>query len=206
MNKSEININSFIRSYWNYFLELEEQLYNTRRYVDFDKSNFKAHSLEYLQLIQAVCGEIDVIAKIIAEYTDNSFASLDNKNIQKWGYYIQQAFPDIENTRVVFNKTYTLTPWKKFWYTKYRDNKGHVRFKLAEKKETPKWWLAYIKIKHERTSTYNDNQTNYNRANLENLIDSMAALYYLEMMFLGLLKADNNDTGDIEKSKLFYIE
>ena len=35
---TEITQLLFIRSYWNYFIELEEQLISTKQFVDFDKS------------------------------------------------------------------------------------------------------------------------------------------------------------------------
>ena len=60
------NLQSFIKSYWEYFLELEEQLIETKRYVAFDKANAKTYSIEYLKLYQAVCSEIDVVAKEIS--------------------------------------------------------------------------------------------------------------------------------------------
>ena len=56
----------FIKSYWEYFLELEEQFLETKRFVAFDKANAKAYSIEYLKLYQAICSEIDVVGKEIA--------------------------------------------------------------------------------------------------------------------------------------------
>ena len=92
---TEITQLLFIRSYWSYFIELEKQLISTKRFVDFDKSNNKTFSIEYLKLLQATCSEIDVVAKIMAECFDSSFKSLNNKNIQKWGFVIQTVFPNI---------------------------------------------------------------------------------------------------------------
>ena len=55
----------FEKIYWQYFLELEEQFLSTKRYVAFDKANFKTFSTEYLKLLVAVCGEIDTVGKAI---------------------------------------------------------------------------------------------------------------------------------------------
>ncbi len=74
--KSEITTSQFIKSYWNYYLELEDQLIQTKRFVDFDISNYKTFSIEYLKLLQATCSEIDVVAKIIAEKLDPTFLTL----------------------------------------------------------------------------------------------------------------------------------
>ena len=64
MNQSKLSV--FVRSYWDYYLELEEEFINTKKYVAFEKANGKTYSLEYLKLMQAVCSEIDNVAKYIA--------------------------------------------------------------------------------------------------------------------------------------------
>ena len=53
--KNEITIFRFIKSYWNYYLELEEQRIQTKKFVDFDISNYKTFSMEFLKLLQATC-------------------------------------------------------------------------------------------------------------------------------------------------------
>ena len=57
----ENNVNIFVKSYWNYYLELEEQFISTKKFVEFDVSNSTTYSVEYLKLFQAVCSEIDVV-------------------------------------------------------------------------------------------------------------------------------------------------
>ena len=81
MEENKVNI--FIKSYWNYYLELEDQFIATKKFVEFDASNSATYSVEYLKLFQAVCSEIDVVAKILAEEYNPSFKKIDNKNIQK---------------------------------------------------------------------------------------------------------------------------
>lgn len=54
-------------TYWKYYISLENQFLDTERYVEFDYiNNGKAYSIEYLKLFQAVCGEVDVIGKVLA--------------------------------------------------------------------------------------------------------------------------------------------
>lgn len=98
-----MNVNVFVKSYWNYYLELEDQFIATKKFVEFDVSNFTTYSVEYLKLFQAVCSEIDVVAKILAEEYDAAFKKLENKNIQKWGYNLQLAYPCLETISVLFN-------------------------------------------------------------------------------------------------------
>lgn len=202
--KNEITISQFIKSYWSYYLELEEQLIQTKRFVDFDISNYKTFSIEYLKLLQAACSEIDVVAKIIAEKYDSNFTKLDNKNIQKWGFVLQQHFNDIGEKTACFLNDFYVRPWENWKYEQYNDKNGRVRYRLADKTETPKWWTAYNKVKHERTSHYQSGKTNYCRANLENLISAMAALYILETLFLNEINKEAN--LHTQKSALFTLE
>lgn len=202
---SEVNLTQFIKSYWNYYIELEDQLLATKKYVDFDESNYKTFSVEYLKLLQATCSEIDVVGKIIAEYYDNSFKKVDNKNIQKWGMLVHNAFPEIESTAVSFLKDKEIIPWKNWEYEICYDKKHRLRYRLKAGKDTPAWWTAYNKVKHERTSPYKEGKTNYSRANLENLILAMAALYIIEMKFINLLSPNGTAADVIIQSKLFSV-
>ena len=97
-------IEQFLKSYWGYFLELEEQLKNTKRYVEFSRANRKAYSVEYLKLYQAVCSEIDVVGKEIACYITPNFKTKD-ANVKKWGFEVQKQFSsikDIKSKRQIF--------------------------------------------------------------------------------------------------------
>ena len=127
----EITLTQFIKSYWNYYLELEEQLIQTKRFVDFDISNYKTFSIEYLKLLQAACSEIDVVAKIIAEKFEPSFSKLDNKNIQKWGFVIQKYFKEIQHIKVCFLNDFCITPWQNWEYEQYKDKKNSIRLEMS---------------------------------------------------------------------------
>lgn len=199
---SEINANVFIRSYWNYFLDLEEQFISTKRFVEFDDSNFAAYSVEYLKLLQAVCSEIDVVAKILAEEYDAEFKKIENKSIQKWGFYLQQAYPMIETISVDFNSDYSVCPWSNWKYERYTDKNNALRYRLVQGKKTPFWWTAYNKVKHERTSHYKAGKTNYVRANQKNLIYAFAALFILESLFLEPI---DDSTLSFANSRLFQF-
>lgn len=196
--------NVFIKNYWNYFLDLEKQFLVTKQFVDFDVANYSAFSLEYLKLMQTVCSEIDVLAKVIAKYHASNFEKYKNVNIQKWGFIIQQAYPCIENECIIFNQDNEIKPWTNWRYEKYTNVKQNVSYKLLVGKQTPKWWSAYNKIKHERTSISINGKLNYSRANLGNLVQSFSALYILEVLFLGeLIKSSNNISFTYDRSALF---
>ena len=39
-------IEQFLKKYWNYYIEIESQVLETRRYIEFDTNNRKAFSNE----------------------------------------------------------------------------------------------------------------------------------------------------------------
>ena len=82
-----------VKNYWEYYRELEDEFLLTRRYVDFTENNFATYSVEYLKLYQAVCSEIDVIGKAMAQVVDPSFKPEDKQNnILKWWFKIQNEY------------------------------------------------------------------------------------------------------------------
>lgn len=192
-------LNQFIKSYWNYYLELERQLDSTKRYIEFDKHNFNTYSIEYLKLLQATCSEIEVVGKEIS-----SEIGLDYKDayIQKIGYNVQQIFPDLDSKTVRIGDC-VLTPWEKFKCEKYTDKQKRVRYGFSKNMSSPKWWTAYNKTKHERTSTFEKDKTNYARANLGNIINAMGGLFILEMLFMEHLA--DGEAFSYEQSKLFEL-
>ncbi len=202
---SELTPNIFIKSYWNYYLELEEQFITTKKFAEFDISNYSTYSIEYLKLLQAVCSEIDVVAKVLSEENYPDFRNIKKKNIQKWGYYLQLSYPNLENSSIIFNGDYEIQPWSNWKYEKSINKQGHIRYKLSTGKKTPFWWIAYNKVKHERTTYSKNSKINYSQANQKNLIYSLSALFILETFYLD--SVENTISRPYRKSKLFkYIQ
>lgn len=196
-------IYNFVSSYWNYYLELEEAFRQTQKYVAFDRHNDRTYSAEYLKLIQAVCSEIDVVAKDVAEYFEPDFSKSKSQHIGHWGYVISNNMPEITKTRVCFSEAYVVKPWENFGYMKYYDNKGVVRYKLLPDRNTPSWWSDYNKIKHKRTSRSKDGEINFVKANLKNMVLSLAALFLLEWCYMSKIPSDFGSY--IEESKVFSL-
>ena len=153
MKQSQLSL--FVRSYWDYYLDLEEQFLHTKKYIAFDIYNQNAYSVEFLKLMQAVCSEIDVVAKEVASKLEPSFKVDNTTNIQKWGYVLQNKLPQILTAEVVFNHDIRVAPWRNWIYEQYRDRNNALRYRLKDKSRTPKWWKAYNNVKHERTKLTN---------------------------------------------------
>lgn len=167
--------------------------------------NKNAYSVEFLKLIQAVCSEIDVVAKEIASTLEPSFRADKSTNIQKWGYVLQKKLPMILKDEVVFDHEIRVFPWENWLYEQFRDEKNALRYRLNGKAETPAWWKAYTDIKHQRTRIAKNGEINFTKANLINTINCFAALYVLETEYMATMNGKQEPVNGIDGSKLFQL-
>lgn len=202
MAKELSETSKFFSSYWNYYLELEEAFKQTQKYVAFDRHNDRTYSVEYLKLIQAVCSEIDVVAKEIANHFDPDFCKISRPNISHWGYVIVSNMPQITKAHISFANGYLVKPWENFGYTKCINKKGATRYNLLPDCKTPSWWSDYNKMKHQRTSRNTDGEINFVKANLKNMVLSLAALFSLEMLYMEIISPETGPDYNLE-SQLF---
>lgn len=199
----------FINNYWNYYLELENEFLQVRKYIEFSEGNFKTYSIELLKLYQAVCSEIDVVGKIFASEINSSFIVNNKTNIFKWWFEIQYEFKfkkdncTINEYEVRLLDLISIKPWKKFIVEKYKDKKGMVRFRCSENYNIPTWWKDYNKVKHQRISLSKNDKINenYTKANLKNTAESFGALYILLLAYAEVLNIEDRLTV----SKLFEV-
>lgn len=205
MNENEKKLDAFIDSYWNYFLELENEFANTQKYVAFDMSNKGTYSIEFLKLYQAVCSELDVLGKEILYYFEPEFKADGMVAIRHWGYGLTQYMRECLSASVYFNEKIKIQPWGKFACVKFQNAKNATCYKLEDKCAYPTWWSDYNKVKHARTSSAEDGRVNYQRANFGNLVHAFAALYILEMYYADVLEKKAKPYGVPMDSKLFSM-
>lgn len=194
-----------ITEYWNYYLSLERQFENSRRYISFDNANYSTYSIEYVQLLQAICSEIDVVGKVIAQYNNKDFIVKD-ANITKWGFEVQKCFEGIDLKTIYFDNAKEIAPFRKWKYKKGTTNKRSIVL-FDDTYKTPQWWLDYNAVKHARTTIDEKAQIkNYKKANLKNVIYALGALYILNMILLQKfagLDLDSQKTYSVKESSLF---
>lgn len=210
-NNSE-SFKQFIANYWNYYIELESEFLSVRKYVDFHKDNFNTYSVEFLKLYQAICSEIDVIGKAMAQEVNPAFKPQDKScNILKWWYEIQYKYTIPSNNGEIslidatdcFLDSFDISPWKKFVSETYYDRNGKIRYKSNS--TTPKWWNEYNEVKHNRTSKISAESTkiNYTKANLKNVCYALTALYFLEIAYMNYLGTQDDLEAFFNDSKIF---
>lgn len=185
-----MNREEFLAKYWSYYLAIEEDFIKTLRYVELNEANYKTFSIEYVKQYQTICSEFDTICKeICLFYVKEDVGEIEKEkidwNIKKYSEIILENYPKVIEEQVVV-KTYKdikLSPYKEWKY------------------QSPKWWKEYNSVKHKRNE-------NFLYANLENVINSLAALYILEKKLLKLVCEESKNDYDIpdEDSNIFKIE
>lgn len=207
MPQNSENTKNFINQYWEYFKTLQDDFLETERFVSVDEENFETFSVEYNRLYQAICSEIDVIAKYICKLLNDSKAN-------KISHYCQTitlhcgTFVDEE---VCVKHSIQIKPWDN-WVSKTRNES-----------DNPEWWTLYNKVKHNRLSFCTDNNSKWNNkqyykcATQQNVLLSLAGLYALEFYCLLIICmrdcAEKDDAANsiyntmlpIFKSKMFNM-
>lgn len=205
MNKDTEKFTLFEKTYWRYYLELEREMLETRRYVDFSEDNFTTYSVEFMKLYQAVCSEIDVFGKALAGEINSSFKPDDTSvSVHKWWFEVQTWYKSLKVKTVRFCQEYSLTPLDNYeteWATSKRGAR-YCRLVKDARIKTPSWWSEYTDVKHHRTSRNSTGKLNYGKANLFNLSNAFAALYILEYNFLKEI-GDSVQMEKMTKSLLF---
>lgn len=148
-----INVHT-IEPHWTYLLALERDVDRISRFIEFDARNWDCFSIEIARVLLAASAEVDVVAKALCQVIDPASAA---ENIHAYRDEIVPwcaVLPDFAVALPRFGLQ--LKPWTEW----------------SKKKGVPLWWTAYNKTKHERA-------TNYEKANLKNLLNSVAGLYVL---------------------------
>lgn len=172
-----MNREEFTKSYWQYYLLLENKFLQTINYVEPSENNFSAYSVEFAYLLQSIGGELDTFFKFYCDFQLD-----DRRNISDYKRCIIEKYPDVLNQKVALTKyELVLTPFAD-WDSL-----------------SPEWWTSYNKVKHNR---YN----NLEYASLKNVLNILAALFLLEMKYFkeNSEAHDEFDRPD-EESLLFQL-
>lgn len=92
---------SFSPIHWRYFLSLEEQFYETTKYVEPSLNNFETHSQSFAMLLLSAASEIDVIAKQICKRIKKQSKA---RNIGHYAATICAAYPELGTYPVAIPK------------------------------------------------------------------------------------------------------
>lgn len=190
----------FEKTYWKYYLNLENDFLDTEKYVAIDANNKNAFSIEYMKILQMVCSEVDVVAKSFCKEIDASFKG---DKINQYCKKITMEYADFSKDSVHFLLgNIDMTPWSGWTFVEKNTNDGKKKIYS----NNPLWWKNHNEIKHNRTS-FKGGKQNYKKANQNNVINALSALFQMEMYYYNRL-ADNENIREktpLPKSKLYSI-
>jgi hypothetical protein len=148
-----------IREHWRYMKSLEDDLYATSNYVHFSIANSEAYSVEFGKIIINSCIEIERQMKELCVSTSERRKS-DFKNISTWLEPICSSYSDFcEFSLHCYLWSEELVPWGGWKH-----------------EESPHWWTAYNKTKHDRVESIQ-------RATLINAINAVAGLFVSTLFY-----------------------
>jgi len=111
---------------WDYFLAIEADLSACARYVSFSQENYKAHSIEFAQIILRAGSEIDSIAERVTSLGQGQ---------GKWPQ-LKTRFPQASRCEVEIRRFgLKIVPWAAW---------------ASVSTSLPPWWTAFVAIKHNR--------------------------------------------------------
>lgn len=152
----------FIKEYWDYYLMLEKDMLNVKRYVTFNKVNSKTYSIEFIKMYLSIGSEFDVLFRLIL--------NKNKVNINNFKEFIKN---DIKYKNILKDKISLKGDYGKDLYP--------IKDLINKSKDKTNWWRQYNKIKHYRNS--NNNILN---ANLENVLLALSGLFELENYYFNI--------------------
>lgn len=153
-----MNNKDLTKKYWHYYLLLEKRFLSTIDYVEIDRRNYSCFSNEYALLIQAVGSELDCFFKEYCGINKDTRAS-----IKDYATIILADYPDIVSQVITIQNTKLLLQPFNNW-------------DVNQAAKSLKWWTAFDLLKHNRYD-------NFSKANLENVLNTLSALYLMEMKY-----------------------
>ncbi len=172
----------FIKIYCAQYKILEDKMIDLSEYITIDKSNYPTFSLQLNALFILICNEIDSVAGEICKSINDDRKSIHG--IIKKIEVIVTKYPNLKNSHISTKYPHAkidLVP-----FTKFEPN-------------THSWWTDYNDIKHNRAEQDEHGRYNFQKANLKNVLHSIAALYILIVKISQDLKIENFSLN----SKLF---
>lgn len=145
------------------YLRLEKDFIEALNYVEFAEDNYSTYSIEFEKMLLSICSEVDVLCKLLCKEIRPSESP---SKILEYAP-ILCGYSGFSASEVRFE----------------RIKKTFLPFKDLTLTDTPSWWKAYNKVKHERTS-----DDNYKKGNLENVFLALVGLYALNRQYFKKLQ------------------
>ena len=159
--------------HWRYYLLIEQDIDQLSRYIEISKNNYSTYSTQIAHSLLGASAEFEVVIKAICKILD---PGAEQGNINHWYETLSAHDHELLSTKVDM-------PMHGISLSPLADWRARV---------SPVWWTSYNKVKHHR-------DTEYNKANLENLLNAVSSLLIM-VAKLRYLEMTLGATGNISKS------
>lgn len=175
-----MTMQEFNTKVWSFYLRLENNFIDTLSYVEFAEDNFETYSIEFEKQLLAIGSEVDVLCKLLCNAID------PNRNVSRINEYanILTGYDNFTSAKVCFSK----------------NGQEYVPFDGWTQRESPSWWKAYNKVKHDRI-----NEDNYKKDNLKNTFLALTGLYVLNRYYCKIVSSEQAVKEPMPKSQLFTM-
>ena len=147
-----------------YFISLEKELENSFNYIEPENDNLQCYGAKYTSILNSVCIEFESLSKVLIKHHRPDVVVGNIGDIKK---NLLEIFPNIGENKVIIT----------------RINENRYPFKEWAEGSKLEWWRAHTDVKHNRIK-------NYSLANLNNVLNAMAALIVI-ILYIGWFR-DNN--------------
>ncbi|MBP1545369.1 MAG: hypothetical protein J6A37_02050 [Oscillospiraceae bacterium] len=142
---------------------IEKRMVELSDYVTISNKNYSTFSNQFISMYLTICSEADSLADELCALL--GISSKERYGINNKINNILERYDNLRNWRCI-----TKFPF---------DELNIVPFAKFQGTESADWWKDYNKVKHSRIEKNDNNMYNYERANLKNVLYSLAALYLL---------------------------
>ena len=149
----------FLTDFWNYYLLLEKKFLNAIQYVELTEKNYETYSIEFVNQLQSLGSEVDVVFKKMCELPMSK-----KSTIMSYAHTIIGKHPTIVEQEVkILGKNMIIAPFEG-WNTRCPA-------------QSLFWWKKYNNVKHGRVDHYED-------ANLKCVLFLLSGLFIFENYWL----------------------
>lgn len=175
-----MTIQEYNTKVWAFYLRLERDFIESLNYVEFAPDNYATYSVEYEKQLLSICSEIDVLCKLLCKEIEPS----------------QSPGKIYEYAEILCGYSGLTAANLRFETT----GQCFVPFDGWTKSNSPTWWQAYNKVKHNRTES-----DNYKKGNLENVFMALAGLYVLNRYYCKKISTSGVFNEPSPKSQIFSM-
>ena len=186
----------YIQQHWEYYCILEEDFFNTIRYVELDLGdnnlylgtsvsnvgNSMTYSIEFVKQYQSICSATEDIMKSICAQLNKTNAGNMERD------YTPIILSDVFFQKLIGQKVKArrqeLQPFMNWSISPYK---------------SPDWWSVYNDVKHNRNAEFVN-------ANLKNVLNSLAGLYILNQYLVKKIADEQGNQFDVPNSRTKIFE